>query len=123
MKCKHIIFTMAVLLLATAACENNRDNDLPGAKVCFLAEGLVESDPFYIVDEAPFVILRVFRSGYYNETATVSYDDLKRLSKSITQKTILITRHCPKQLILSNRIGLHCLGISDRVSSRSSSIR
>ena len=107
MKCKHIIFTMAVLLLATAACENNRDNDLPGAKVCFLAEGLVESDPFYIVDEAPFVILRVFRSG----------------SKSITQKTILITRHCPKQLILSNRIGLHCLGISDRVSSRSSSIR
>lgn len=72
MKCKHIIFTMAVLLLATAACENNRDNDLPGAKVCFLAEGLVESDPFYIVDEAPFVILRVFRSGYYNETATVS---------------------------------------------------
>ena len=72
MKCKHIIFTMAVLLLATAACENNRDNDLPGAKVCFLAEGLVESDPFYIVDEAPFVILRVFRSGYYKETATVS---------------------------------------------------
>ena len=63
---------MAALSFAVSACENNRDNALPGATACFLAEGVLESAPFYVVDEDPAVTLRVFRSGYYAESLTVS---------------------------------------------------
>lgn len=72
MKRNHIIFAMAALSFAVSACENNRDNALPGATACFLAEGVLESAPFYVVDEDPAVTLRVFRSGYYAESLTVS---------------------------------------------------
>ena len=57
MKRNHIIFAMAALSFAVSACENNRDNALPGATACFLAEGVLESAPFYVVDAVSYTHL------------------------------------------------------------------
>ena len=66
MKRNHIIFAMAALSFAVSACENNRDNALPGATACFLAEGVLESAPFYVVDEDPaFFTFIIYKLSTY----------------------------------------------------------
>lgn len=69
----------------------------------------MESAPFYVVDEDPAVTLRVFRSGYYAESLTVSVRSSESALETYNSENATAYKAiAPKRL--SDRTGADYLG-------------
>lgn len=66
-KFKYIAFIFSALGMLSVSCENERDNNLPGAAIYIVNDGLQTSETFYSVDEVAKTPVRVFRSGYFDQ--------------------------------------------------------
>ena len=73
-KFKYIAFLFSALGLLSVSCENERDTNLPDAAVYIVNDGLQTSETFYSVDENAKTPIRVFRSGYFDQTVTASVE-------------------------------------------------
>lgn len=71
-KFKYIASIFAALGMLSVSCENERDTNLPDAAVYIVNDGLQVSETFYAVDESAKTPVRIFRSGYFDQTVTAS---------------------------------------------------
>ena len=98
-KFKYIASILAALGMLSVSCENERDTNLPDAAVYIVNDGLQVSETFYAVDESAKTPVRIFRSGYFDQTVTASVRLSERLWPTITGPTAPTT-NCFRRIIM-----------------------
>lgn len=98
-KFKYIASIFAALGMLSVSCENERDTNLPDAAVYIVNDGLQVSETFYAVDESAKTPVRIFRSGYFDQTVTASVRLSERLWPTITGPTAPTT-NCFRRIIM-----------------------